>query len=155
MLKISGLVLAGIVLLLGVFAGYVRLAPVQVQHWHIDLQTQRPADMVFVLKPWGNDLIQTLPHAAYFDSLSSGEEAFALLRLLDAAASRTPRTRRIAGSPEEGHMTWESRSHYWGFPDYTTAQVTPAGLTVYARSRFGQSDFGVNAARLRAWLALP
>jgi hypothetical protein len=27
------------------------------------------------------------------------------------------------------------------------------GLTLYARLRFGREDMGVNAARLRAWLA--
>jgi uncharacterized protein (DUF1499 family) len=68
----------------------------------------------------------------------------------------TPRTRRIAGSLEEGMITWETRSRLWAFPDYTTARARAEGgqtlLDITARSRFGQYDYGVNAARLRAWL---
>ena len=72
-------------------------------------------------------------------------------------ATATPRTHRLAGSPEAGRITWITRSRLWGFPDYTTAQVTqtPTGprLDIHARLRFGRSDMGVNAARLHAWLA--
>ena len=84
------------------------------------------------------------------------EPAVALLARLDATAIATPRTHRIAGTPDEGRITWETRSLLIGYPDYTTAQVTgtAAGtrLDILARSRFGASDFGVNAARLTAWL---
>ena len=74
-----------------------------------------------------------------------------LLSKLDATALATPRTRRIAGSVEEGRITWETRSLLWGFPDYTTAEARPDGLYIHARLRFGKSDMGVNAARLRDW----
>ena len=50
-------------------------------------------------------------------------------------------------------MTYITRSLLWGFPDYTTAQTTPQGTRLYARQRFGSNDWGVNAARLRDWLA--
>jgi uncharacterized protein (DUF1499 family) len=43
-----------------------------------------------------------------------------------------------------------------GFPDYITAEAVPVAggtqLDVYARQRFGSSDLGVNAARLKLWL---
>lgn len=65
----------------------------------------------------------------------------------------TPRTLRLAGSVAEGRITWETRSLFWGFPDYATAEVRPDGLYNYARLRFGSSDFGVNAARLQDWLS--
>ena len=46
-----------------------------------------------------------------------------------------------------------------GYPDYTTVQADPvpggARLIIDARQRFGRGDFGVNAARIRAWLAHP
>ena len=76
-----------------------------------------------------------------------------LLAQLDAIALATPRTIRIAGSVDEGRITWETRSMIWGFPDYTTAEARPDGLYIHARLRFGRSDMGVNAARLEDWLA--
>ena len=75
-----------------------------------------------------------------------------LLARLDAVALATPRTTRLAGSVEEGRITWVTRSAAWGFPDFTTAEAGADGLAVEARSRFGQSDMGVNAARLTDWL---
>lgn len=80
-----------------------------------------------------------------------------VLTALDAVAAERPRARRIAGSPEEGLVTWEIRSKVWGFPDYLTAQAIPDGdatrLDVVSRLRFGENDLGVNAARLDDWLA--
>ena len=76
-----------------------------------------------------------------------------LLARLDAIAMATPRTLRIAGSVAEGRITWETRSRVWGFPDYATAEARPDGLYLHARLRFGKSDMGVNAARLRTWLS--
>ena len=74
-----------------------------------------------------------------------------LLARLDTIAMATPRTTRL--DQTEDRIIWETRSLLWGFPDYTTAQVRPDGLYIYARLRFGQSDMGVNAARLNDWLA--
>ena len=54
---------------------------------------------------------------------------------------------------DQGRITWITRSLLWGFPDYTTAEVRADGLYLFARLRFGGGDNGVNAARLRNWLA--
>ncbi len=78
------------------------------------------------------------------------------LARLDAIALATPRTVRLAGSVEEGRISWVTRSRLMGYPDVTTAQVvaqgTDARLCVVARQVIGQSDMGVNGARLRDWL---
>lgn len=80
----------------------------------------------------------------------------AVLGKLSAIALAHPRTVLLAGSPTDGRITWMSRSNLMGFPDYTTAEATavPQGtrLVIHARLRFGSSDMGVNAARLKAWL---
>lgn len=76
-----------------------------------------------------------------------------VLTKLDAVAVATPRTTRLAGSVADGRITWITRSALWGFPDYTTAQLTDGGVAVYARLRFGREDMGVNAARLTDWAA--
>lgn len=129
------------VLALGLMA-YVRLAPTKAAYWNIDLSERPPA-----MAAPSPDRVTVLENGAYID-LSKGS-----LAQLDVIAMATPRTRRLAGSVAEGRITWETRSLIWGFPDYTTAQVQGDGLLIYARLRFGRSDLGVNAQRLRHWIA--
>lgn len=132
--------LALLLLLVGLMA-YVRLAPSDPALWHVALDPSPAA----VATP-SPDAVTQLPNAAYIDSTAP-------LALWDAVAMATPRTQRLAGSVAEGRVTYITRSLLWGFPDYTTAQTTPQGTRLYARQRFGSNDWGVNAARLRDWLA--
>jgi hypothetical protein len=81
-------------------------------------------------------------------SIDAGPDGLARL---SAVATATPRTSVLAGSVEAGRMTWVTRSKVMGFPDYTTAQQQGDVLTLWARQRFGEKDFGVNAARLAQW----
>jgi uncharacterized protein (DUF1499 family) len=74
------------------------------------------------------------------------------LARLDVVARDTTRTLVLAGSVEEGMITYVTRSAVIGFPDYTTVQQDGDQLKVYARLRFGRSDFGVNHARVNRWL---
>lgn len=64
----------------------------------------------------------------------------------------TPRTKVLAGSPDEKLATYVTRSLFWGFPDYTTIEQTGAEITIVGRSRFGGNDWGVNKARIQGWL---
>ena len=124
------------------FAAYVRLAPSDPARWHVAVTVDGPAGEVQAGDGWGR--------------LRLGPDRgtpSALLARLDAVALATPRTQRLAGSVEEGRITWITRSALWGFPDYTTAEVHPDGVHVLARLRFGGGDLGVNAARLRDWLS--
>jgi uncharacterized protein (DUF1499 family) len=128
-----------LVLLVGVM-GYIRLAPSDPARWHVDLAAgDLPKAHVFCIRPGTGHDGQADPRA--------------LLAELDGIALATPRTRRLAGSPEEGRITWVTRSALMGFPDYTTAQVMEgAGLCVAGRQRFGSEDLGVNAARIGGWM---
>ena len=58
----------------------------------------------------------------------------------------------MAGSIQEGLITFHTRSLFWGFPDHTTAGVQGDLLVIYGRLRFGSSDMGVNKARIESWL---
>ncbi len=74
------------------------------------------------------------------------------LAAFDAIVLATPRTVVLAGSVSAGRVTYITRSRVWGFPDYTTVQQVGEDLLIFARLRFGGSDFGVNRARVAHWL---
>ena len=74
------------------------------------------------------------------------------LESLDAVIRDTPRTRVLSGSPDQGMITYVTRSRVFGFPDYTTVRQSGDMLEIYGRLRFGKSDLGVNAARINGWL---
>lgn len=124
------------------FAAYVRLAPSDPVRWHRASQAQWP---------WG-EVVANDSSATLRLGPDTGPPSDLLARL-DVIALATPRTTRLAGSVETGRITWITRSLIWGFPDYTTAEAREDGLYLDARSRFGRNDHGVNAARLREWLA--
>jgi Protein of unknown function (DUF1499) len=138
-----------IIAALGLLA-YIRLAPATVADWHVALPTDTRA-----LEGRCLDGISAVAGGARVACSVPGTAADVLSRL-NAIALATPRTRLIAGSPSEGRITWETRSLIMGYPDYTTAEAktrqTTTRLDIYARQRFGRKDFGVNAARLTAWL---
>lgn len=134
-----GLALAG--------AAWVRLAPSDPAVWHVDPKAAAPGEGRFVVRPEGGDV------AFPVSALSPAE----LLGRLDAVAMATPRTMRLAGSVDEGRITYVTRTKGLGFPDYTTVEAVegPGGtsLAIFARLRFGKSDLGVNRARVEGWLA--
>ncbi|ALI54254.1 DUF1499 domain-containing protein [Celeribacter marinus] len=127
---------------LALLVGYIRLAPTDAARWHIDpFVAADPA-------PGGaRDLFQA--------DIAPSQVLTRLARVAEATA----RTRLIAGSIEEGRMTYMTRSKLWGFPDFTTFEARAgqdgqgADVAILARLRFGSSDMGVNAARIAAWRA--
>lgn len=131
--------------LVAAFALWVRLAPSDPDRWHVSPSLQGWDHG----GPW-DEVVPLTGGASLRVSLAKGDPAELLARL-DAVALATPRTRRLAGSVEEGRITWLTRSAVWGFPDYTTAEARGDGLHVHARLRFGREDMGVNAARLGLW----
>lgn len=145
--KIMALGIVILIAMAGAMA-YIRLAPSPASLWDLALDP-RPQN---IATP-SPDKVTPLPNGAYVDLTATADQTQALLARLDSIALASPRTQRIAGSAETGRMTWVTRSAFWGFPDYTTAESTPIGVTLYARQRFGAGDWGVNAARLTAWIA--
>ena len=129
-------------------AAWVRLAPIDAEAWHVDpLAADPPGASGWLVRPQGGDAAGPV--------FAATPEA--LLLRLDAVARAAPRTRRIAGRPEEGRMTYLTRSRFWGFPDFTTVTALPvpdgAAPVLLARARFGHSDLGVNRARIEDWIA--
>mgnify|MGYP000138538571 CR=1 FL=1 len=112
---------------------WIRLAPSDPQVWHVD------------------------PHVTADQDLAGGvrrriQGDRAMLSNLDDIIRNTPRTQRLAGSVEDGHVTYVSRSRWMGFPDYTTVMLNGDQLEIWGRLRFGKSDMGVNKARVDGWI---
>jgi len=118
---------------------YVRLAPSDPARWHIDPQTaDDPA-------PGGVKR-----------AVSMSLQAPEALEAFHSIASTAPRTSLLAGTIDEGRLTYVTRSRWVGFPDYVSVSATPddGGSTLHmlSRLRFGLSDMGANAKRLDGWL---
>ena len=117
---------------------YIRLAPTQTDKWHNRPSADAPGD---TSEEGGFQAVRRITAPA-------GE----VLEAMRKIALETPRTELVAGSVEEGMMTFRTRSAFWGFPDFTTVAAEGDLLVIYGRLRFGRSDMGVNKARVRDWL---
>ena len=131
MKKMALWLIVGLVVLVG---AYIRLAPSYPALWHVAPVGDADRD----LKGGVIRVVETGP-----DGLAN----------LDSIARATHRTSVLAGSVDEGMITYITRTKVIGFPDYTTAQQDGDILRVHARLRFGRSDFGVNRDRVDEWLA--
>jgi hypothetical protein len=144
-----GFLLLALILVGGM--AYIRLAPSDPTQWH------QAIGAVGELAGGPVNTVHQLTGGAVARVVLDGVPAPQILARLDAIARETPRTIRLAGSPEDGRITWVTRSAMFGFPDYTTAEIVTDGpegaVDLFARQRFGAADFGVNSARLRDWLA--
>jgi uncharacterized protein (DUF1499 family) len=118
-----------LILVVGALA-YVRLAPSDPARWNQQVTETANTTMQ-------SGAVRVIP---------AGDETF---ERLDVIMRDLPRTDVLAGSVAEGRVTYITRSKWMGFPDYTTIDREGDELRLYARSRFGQSDLGVNIARLQ------
>lgn len=112
---------------------WIRFAPSDPADWHVDPQVTADQDLAGGVR-------RRIP---------AGEGRFARLH---AIILETPRTEILAGTQDDGQVTYITRSKWMGFPDYTTVRENGDVLELWARSRFGQSDLGVNRARVEDWL---
>lgn len=133
-------IILAVVLLVVATDAYVRLAPFDAAKWNVDIETARTK------APYG-----------YGTTLTTAEPAETALTHMARIAADTPRTRVLAGSPQEGRISFVTRSLLWGFPDITTVsaqqQDGETQVSIFARQRFGSNDHGVNKARVQNWVA--
>lgn len=132
------LVLVALVLAVLAFAVWVRLAPLPVDRYHRMDSANAPGD-------W--------PARGGFEAVRQVPEPRAALVALARAAELTPRTELLEGSVDEGLLTFVTRSAVWGFPDISNVWIDGDRVHLRAHLVFGGSDFGVNRARVEAWLA--
>lgn len=144
--RVMGLIVAlALCLLIGV-QSLIRLAPSDPAVWHVD-----PA-LVVVPETPNHWLLRADGDAPPLLLPLPPDQAAARL---EAVALATPRTERLAG--QGAHVTYITRSRFWGFPDYTSVKIaavpTGSALVIFARARFGSSDLGVNRKRVEGWIA--
>lgn len=113
---------------------WIRLAPSDPAVWNVDPKVTADQDLAGGVRRRISD---------------AGEDGFSRLHTLILS---TPRTDVLAGTLDQGQVTYVTRSKWMGFPDYTTVRADGAVLEVWARSRFGTSDLGVNRKRVEGWL---
>jgi hypothetical protein len=113
---------------------WIRFAPSDPANWHVDPRVTTDQDLASGVRR----------------RIEGGGEA--QMQALHSIILETPRTEVLAGAPQEGRVTYITRSLWLGFPDYTTVQEAGDHLELWARLRFGQSDMGVNKARVEGWL---
>lgn len=133
-----------ILLIIVVPLAYVRLAPSDPVRWH---KAAKVAGAETIARP-----------NAYIWRKTVDGDGIAELQALTEAATATERTTLLAGSVAEGQITFVTRSRVAGFPDYSTIGVYTLDegtrvIEVNARLRFGKSDLGVNAKRVKGWVA--
>ena len=122
-----------IILIVVAGLAWIRLAPSDPAVWHVDPKVTSDQDLAGGVR-------RRIP---------ATDTTF---QELDRIILATPRTEVLAGSVDDGMVTYVTRSQWMGFPDYTTVRATAPQLELYGRLRFGKSDMGVNAARLDRWL---
>ncbi len=119
-----------ILVLLAVFVAYVQFAPSDPNRWHKDVTGEQNADFA------GGALRIVEVELADLD------------RVIRESGGRV-----LAGSVEDGLITYISRTRIVGFPDYTTVQRRGPQLAIYGRLRFGKSDLSVNRKRIEGWIS--
>jgi uncharacterized protein (DUF1499 family) len=156
LLRIVGVLVLALVAFVAGFLLYVRLAPLDAATWHQDPVTAPTPDTpnsFRVLAPGSSAGPEEMVSPVY------PVPPAALMAAFDRMAMAQPNTRRLAGTPDgDGYVTYIQRTPTVGYPDYISVRVVPAGdggsaLVIFSRSRFGQSDLGVNKARITEWLA--
>ena len=128
---------------------WVRMAPSDANQRHVDPETVEKTTKPnkFLMRD-GQDM-----NGLVFDMSPADLSA-----KFDEMALSQPKVTVLAGSAAQGHVTYVQRTNLMAYPDYISVKITAeeggtSRLTLYSRSRFGQSDLGVNKARVKAWTA--
>lgn len=138
--------------------GWVYYSVLTVEHdatvWHVD-----PVTAPETIKPHSYRVAPPGLNGERVDMASPVYSANPTLmaKAFDDFVLRQAKTIRIAGSPEEGWMTYVQRTPSLSFPDYISVkffdlQGGKSTIAVYSRSRYGYSDQGVNEARVSLWI---
>lgn len=136
-------ILIALAIITAATAIFIRMASIDAAVWHVDPEAVTPPETP-------NFLLLAGPQAVSIDAPALAV-AGRLQTIVDGDGAQV-----VAGSLGEGFVTYVVRSRIMGFPDFVTVKLVPEDeatrLHIFARSRYGQSDLGVNTARVQRWL---
>jgi len=154
MIRFLGYVFLALLLLVAGALLFVRFAPHDLTQWHVDPLTAPTPETPnsWRVAPPGQE-----PGVAGQQSPVYRTTPAELMAALDRIALAQPDTERLAGAPDEDFITYVQRTPLVKYPDYVSVKAVDLGngtsaLALLSRSRFGQSDLGVNKARVAGWL---
>jgi uncharacterized protein (DUF1499 family) len=97
---------------------------------------------------------------AYIDDLPPiyGANVFEVRKAWEILLQGEPRVKELHRNMDATQIDYVQRSAFWRFPDIITIRFIAIGekkttIAIYSRSVYGAGDFGVNRARIRAWVA--
>ena len=152
------IIILGLLGTVGFMAYTVRTATHDPAVWHKDPRTIPPSDTP-------NDYriaIQALTeYPVDMEAPIYDIDAATLALAFDDFVMGQPRVERVAGSPQEGFVTYVQRTPQLLIPDYISVRffdlegenIGRSTIAIYSRSRYGYGDMGVNEQRAKAWLA--
>lgn len=122
---------------------YVRMAPFSPERWHVASQDLTGRD--------------TRGPNSYLVVRQIDAPSHEVLGALNTIILKTAGAKRVAGQIEEGLITYQVRTRFFGFPDYITVSLQQddtgqSTISIFGRARFGKSDLGLNARRIKGWL---
>lgn len=122
--------------------------------WHVDPLTEPQS-----VKPHS---FRMAPPALTEESVDAPSPVYTanptlMAKAFDDYVLSQSKTTRIAGSPEEGWMTYVQLSFSLNLPDYISVKFIDLNggkstIAIYSQSRFGYDDLGSNEARVMAWV---
>ena len=140
------------------FAVYsIRTAEHDPQVWHLDPLTALPSDSPNSYRVAPSTVTE---YEVSMEAPIYAASAFTLAQAFDDFVMGQPRVTRLAGTAEEGWITYIQKTETLQAPDYISVRfydldgenAGKSTIAVYSRSRFGYGDMGVNEARVKAWL---
>ncbi len=151
-MPIIAIVLLVAAVVLGLMA-YTRTLDHDVAQWHVDpLVAPKPSTPnSYRIGP--EETVEFDAIAPVFDVPASELGA-----TFDDVATQDDSVEIVAGSAEDGWVTYVQRSALFAFPDYISVRFIDvegdrSTLAVFSRSRIGRSDLGVNKKRVIDWMS--
>ena len=137
-MQTTALILALVALSLLSATLWVRLAPSNPARWHVDPATAPDPPRDNFARAERTVPLPPAEVRSRLDAIARAEGAEPL-------------------TSDDALVTYVARTRRMRFPDYVSIRLDDAGdgttrLQAFSRSRFGHSDHGVNAARLRRWV---
>jgi uncharacterized protein (DUF1499 family) len=141
-MRILLILLVLVVVAVAAAAVYFRAAPLDAEALHVDPSTVTP--------PTSPNFALMSQTSGHFIQASPEEVATRI-----AAVAAADGAEALAGTPDEGHVTYVVRSSVMGFPDAITLRWAAEGegtqLEIFSRALYGYSDLGVNTQRAHRW----